>query len=139
MGTECVCLGHDQPQQMLQALERQNNSKFFYYSDPKLLREYQDKLQSVQQAISKQRRIRESIHQAQLSLNRGDGSRSSRRHSQYSAALGHLSQMSQLERSISTQATSQLRQIESRIAKESFAVWQSLEMEKRSGWSDAIP
>jgi len=46
MGAECACLGQDAIK--AQALEKEHqNSKFFYYSDPKLLASFQEKLNQI--------------------------------------------------------------------------------------------
>ena len=46
MGSECACLGQDAIK--AQALEKQQqNSKFFYYSDPSVLASFQEKLNQI--------------------------------------------------------------------------------------------
>ena len=40
---------------------------------------------------------------------------------------------------MSTQASIQLRQLEQRLNQESLQVLQNLELEKQSGWNEAIP
>ena len=60
MGAQCACLG--QEGQNMQAIEKENqNSKFFYYSDPKLLKDFQEKLQDIKKNFEAQKRYRDSV------------------------------------------------------------------------------
>ena len=145
MGAQCACLG--QEGQNMQAIEKENqNSKFFYYSDPKLLKDFQDKLQDIKKNFEAQKRYRDSVSKNDVTATShwNERSRISRKQSSIYNSPGKVpekmtKQNTLLQSSLSTQAASQLRQIENQLTKENLTVTQNLNIERVSGWNEAVP
>ena len=58
MGGACTCVTSENYNGQN---EESQNSKFFYYSDPRLLEAFQDKLKGIQESIEAQKKYRDSI------------------------------------------------------------------------------